>query len=262
LRDPDERFWHRKHAVTTTWSLLAAAVTFVATTLYQRRDSAQQVFVTNQDTTVRIVTVRDSLATDYLRQLVDEMHQLRLSSRQRPSPSPRTEAPPASPTTPPVQTPEAKPSADADTKHDAGLPRTVQDGEAQPEPTRLADPPYRFPKRPDAIAVGDLQTLAKASCPDRSVAPGQEVAFSVALRSHDLVAKVTPLFVEILKRESPTRAVGLLGQQYEPRRNATFTLPAPRTPGSYEVGLGYYLLADTLAQFPTFYELRCTLTVE
>src|SRR4051812_13994874 len=77
MRDPEHHPFHPKHLISALWALVGGLIVLVATEWYHRREGPQQVIVTNQDTTRRVVYVGDTMSRVYLPQVLKELQRLR-----------------------------------------------------------------------------------------------------------------------------------------------------------------------------------------
>jgi hypothetical protein len=251
-RHSDESFFHRKHVVTLFWAIVAALLTFVGTTIYQAVQGPQEVYITNPDTVIRVITIRDSATSESIRQMLDELHHLRGSSRES---ADNTGAGPGGRFTPIG-------GKQQDTQSIAEVQVSSETSDPAPEMTVVATPGYRFPMGNKGIHIVDIGGIARSSCPQRSFSPREDVPLSIILRSGELVRAVTPLFLSVTKGLGPRQSLAIFGQQYQPRWHSIVVFPAPTEPGTYSLNYGYYLLSDSLAEYPELYNLNCRLVVE
>ena len=225
--DPDHQVFHRKHLVTTFWSLFAALITFVGTVAWQQRSGPQPVFVTNRDTAFRVITTSDTGLRVYLQDVVKELRALRSAPSVQ-------QATPAAPTSPNPDWPT--------------------------NPVQL--PRFEFPDEVKGYLAAKLRTLATTSCPPSPVPPGKDVTITAGIKSAATAPKLTPFFVSVVRQDRPTSATLIFEEQYEPQVRNRVLVPAPDAPGSYVLEYGFYLRPELQTAYPPYYRQVCPLQVK
>lgn len=223
-RDPDTKFFHRKHVIATFWAIVASLLTFVATTYWQIRQGPQRVYVTNPDTTVRIATGHDSALTRRIDELSGEVHSLRTAA--------------------------------------ARAPEVVVPGLDQlPATNPVQSPSFRFPSQVQGYIADNVETLALSRCPRGPFQAGGEIPVHMKLKNASTASRLTPLMVSLTRESGPHSLTQVWAGQFEPRVDNFVLAPAPRDSGSYELDAGFYLLSDLNTKYPPFYRLSCKINV-
>lgn len=233
----EESLFHRKHLFGLFWTLVAAAVAFVAGQWYSGREGPQKVYVTNVDTTQRVVAVGDTAARRYLHDLVTEMRDLRRSQSRGKAVATLRQSPPG----------------------DTSSATTASPAPVEPNPPQL--PPLPFPSLRNGYLVGTLAGIASSQCPSREQHAGSEIATRFDFRSSSTLKKVTPVFVRLTTTSADNRAIQIFEQQYEPRVHNRLQVALPTAPGDYVLEFGVYLWSELDRQYPTYYRTACRVMI-
>ncbi len=102
-----------------------------------------------------------------------------------------------------------------------------------------------------------LSTLARVQVVSPTVKQDSLFSLVVELLDPRLLGKISPLFLEFLRKDSELSYTQLASQQYklEPGRNLV-RLAAHIPPGHYEVEVGFYVLDDIKGEYPRKYTSR------
>jgi hypothetical protein len=222
--EPDEQFFHRKHVVAVFWALIAALLTFVATTVWQSAQGPQRVYVTNQDTTVRIAVGRDTALLNRIDELSTDLRALRNNSTREP-------------------------------------PILIDGPNGLPATNPIQSPIFRVPSTVIGYLAANLGTLATGGCPRGPFRPGGEIPVRARLKNGGTVAQLSPFIVSITHRQSE-HVVNLVWEaQFEARSDNFVLAPAPRDTGTYELTAGFYLRPELDTKYPPFYRSVCPVRV-
>ena len=228
MRDPEHHPFHPKHLISALWALVGGLIVLVATEWYHRREGPQQVIVTNQDTTRRVVYVGDTMSRIYLPKLLKELQQLRRAQTRTGIPS-------------------------------AGAPMLGPDTTATANPIRLEG--FKFPPGVKGSLVQDLSTWGSGTCPASTVAPAGDLIFTAKLRSAADTARLSPLNVTITRPIDAKGGYRISDAWYELRPRNLVVVPAPSAPGIYTLEYGVYARAQVNTTYPPFYRRACPITV-
>lgn len=222
--DADSRLFHRKHGVTAFWTIVAALITFAATTSWQDNQGPQKVYITNPDTTVRVALGRDTALTRRIDQLSDQVRAFRSVAEREPS-------------------------------------IVVSGIDELPATNLIQSPGFTLPPGVKGYLAANLGTLAIARCPRGPFRPGGEIPIRIRLKNPSTLQRLTPLFVRIDRATSERSVTQIWEGQFEPRSDNFVLIPAPRVEGAFEVSAGFYLLSELATDYPAYYRITCDITV-
>lgn len=161
----------------------------------------------------------------------------------------------------------------------AGLPspvagRLVHAAGPQPSPVQKSDrsdslggnplfrPKMILPDSVEGYTLVNIKRFAEADCPLRRLNPEALLEFRFQWKDSSLLAKATPLFVDILRRSPGGSLVQVYQEQFtllagENRVRITESLP----PGEYELVYGFSFRDELTEKFPRRYGRRCRVSV-
>lgn len=77
------------------------------------------------------------------------------------------------------------------------------------------------------------------------------------------LAKITPLFVDIVKRQNENSVYQIWGDQYNAMGiKTTVKLSSSFPPGTYELTIGFYITDELNSKYPPFYSKTFVITIK
>jgi hypothetical protein len=224
-RDSGHHPFHPPHLISAMWALVGGLIVLVATEWYHSRQGPQQVIVTNQDTTRRVIYVGDTMSRVYLPQVLKELQRLRRATATAPAGAP-------------MVGPDTTPSSNA----------ILLDG-------------FKLPPVVKGATVDDFGKWGRGTCPASQVAPGGDLVFTATLRSAADTARLTPLSVSITRPQGPNAVYQVSAVWFALHHRNRVVLPAPMEPGNYTLEYGVYVRDRVNMEYPPIYQRACRFTV-
>lgn len=231
VASPDERFLHRKHAVTLLWSVAAGVIGSALTIAYQAYQPPPTVVIANRDTVPRVIVVHDSAASRGFETLIAEVRAMRRASSRNPNQAVAGLRPSSEP---------------------AAVPTPINDLQVQR---------WQFHKGVEGYTQGSLAGIARTYCSARQTRPGAEIEAGFTFRSDRTVEQVTPIFVDLSRRHTPTSRTLILSQQFTVQKANRILVQAPSDTGQFILTLGVYFRSDSTAAYPERLALECPIEV-
>ncbi len=107
-----------------------------------------------------------------------------------------------------------------------------------------------------------LLSYFKYKIPEKAVGRNEEIIIEYEILDINLLSKITPLYLSIVKRVRPTSSHYIWGNQYEinPGKNRIL-LQADFELDEYEMIFGFYFKEDLNTEYPTFYNKKFKLII-
>ncbi len=119
-----------------------------------------------------------------------------------------------------------------------------------------------MPKIVEGYHQGNISSFAKTNCPYGPIKSGQIVTIKLEFLDKNWIGKITPLFVDIVKKKSENSVYQLWSEQYKiTGQKIRIPFVADFKKGEYELIFGFYLKNEINKKYPTFYRKTCKLTI-
>ena len=124
-------------------------------------------------------------------------------------------------------------------------------------------PKFKMPKKVTGYTEGKLSTFAKSTCPNQHFKKEDIVTIKLEFLDKKWIDKITPLFVDVVRKKSKNSVYQLWAAQYK-LTNQFMEIPfiADFPKGEYDLTYGFYILNEVDKKYPTFYSKTCKLVIE
>lgn len=124
-------------------------------------------------------------------------------------------------------------------------------------------PKFYMPKIVEGYHQGSISSFAKTECPKKTVKSGEIITLKIDLLDKKWIGKITPLFIDIVKRKSKNSVYQIWSEQYEIiGERVMIPFVADFEKGDYQLTFGFYLKDEINKKYPTFYRRTCNLSIE
>jgi hypothetical protein len=127
---------------------------------------------------------------------------------------------------------------------------------------RVYSPKFELPSVVKGYLLSRLTAYIQNECPKVEIKQNSFIEIKYEVIDNNIVSEVTPMFIEIVQRKSPTRVVSMLREQFEvnPGKNI-IKLAADFELGEYEIEYGFYFKDELNVEYPPFYSRICPLKI-
>jgi|GEM_PF-3968298 len=253
----------KEHLARTFWSVVVTLAFFFFGIWYNEGKEPSRVYVTNTSDLRDTIVLRiegqanspNKILEDRIEQLVRDVGSLRrYMSRSGPqttsSPLDRLEPRPLSTF---GNTPGQKESIKM-----VKVPLAVEPNRAQ-----IKIPKFQLPSRVKGYTEGKLSSFAKLTLPKTQYHDDEEIQFTIELLDPTILGKISPLIVDVLRKDAEYRYTLLYNQQFvlQPTNNLV-SLIADFGVGKFILQAGFYLVDEVDQEYPPLYRTQIEIEVK
>ena len=251
------KFFSKENIHTAGWTILIGVISFICGLLWKHFDGPDEVKIVSgniskKDTTVTIIKfepIQDSQEYDssimalqtkneksqnyhFNPALVDSLIKVSLTKQSRSSIKPYV----------------SKVSSSAQ----------ISDSSAP-----LYRPKFTMPSIVTGYTDGQINSYATINVNKTVFTQNDYIELTTIFLQKDILNKITPLFVDIVKRTSPTSATQIWSDQFVPNDTKTkVKFSAAFNPDMYELTIGFYLKDNVDNKYPEFYSKKFAITIQ
>lgn len=138
---------------------------------------------------------------------------------------------------------------------------TAQNGDG-PRVSPINRPIFKMPKVVTGYRDERLNSFGVVSINKTTFDKNEFIELSLSLFNKATSDKATPVFVDIVKRNSPTSVTQIYTEQFQLiDKNNIFRMSTAIPSGTYELTVGFYLLDEINQEYPPFYKKIYSFTI-
>jgi len=138
---------------------------------------------------------------------------------------------------------------------------TAQNGDG-PRVSPINRPIFKMPKVVTGYRDERLNSFGVVSINKTTFDKNEFIELSLSLFNKAISDKATPVFVDIVKRNSPTSMTQIYTEQFQLiDKNNIFRMSTAIPTGTYELTVGFYLLDEINQEYPPFYKKIYSFTI-
>lgn len=121
---------------------------------------------------------------------------------------------------------------------------------------------YELPSNVKGYYSTSIIGIAEANCVESQFQSEKPIIIRFVLRDKTVIAKATPLIIEVMKVLSKNQVQQVYSGAYELKHGENnIVVDIPLENGMYELRYGYYLLSELNKEYPHFYSKQCAFSV-
>lgn len=143
----------------------------------------------------------------------------------------------------------------------------IQSSSSNPPETDNTAPTYRpkftLPTIVSGYAQGKVNSYATISINKTEFIQTDFIEITTDFFKPDILDKITPLFVDIVKRKTENSVYQIWSDQFRPSGSkAKVKISASFPPDTYELTIGFYIVDELNTKYPIFYSKKVTITIK
>jgi hypothetical protein len=256
-------FFAPEHLVRTFWSIVVALIFFIIGILYNSNKEPSKVFITNTPELKDTLVLRiegNSLEPNFfldkrMQQIANEISQLRNLYNNPQKENYNLDD---------IESVKSRPLetniGSKENEITLRLKKVPLIYEPSLAPVKI--PKFHLPQNVKGYSVAQFSTLGKITIQKTEFIRNEEIRFIFEIFDPKLIGKISPLIVDVLRKESENTYTLLYNQQYiiQPEQNLVM-FNADFNAGKVSLQAGFYFLEDLKEEYPTFYRNQLEITI-